>query len=261
MTALVGAIFLASLLGSFHCAGMCGAFLAIAAGNVDPATSGGWRRQFTLQGAYHAGRLVTYLLLGAAAGTVGRLVDLAGTLAGIRPFAAILAGATMLLFGAVTLLRASGVSIAAIHARVPWAGLVQQGHRAAFARPPLVRALLIGLLTTLLPCGWLYAFAITAAGTGSPLRGALAMLVFWLGTLPILVTLGAGLRTVAGPIGKRLPAMTAIAVMVAGIYTLTARATLDPLSMFRRLTGTATSAAIVAKPGSAPCCDPQLPHP
>src|SRR6266700_1728996 len=90
MTALVIAIFAASVLGSFHCAGMCGAFLALASGDA----SGGWRKHMRLQGAYHVGRLISYLALGAAAGSVGRLIDLAGALAGIRPLAAAFAGLT-----------------------------------------------------------------------------------------------------------------------------------------------------------------------
>ena len=77
MIALIGAIFLASVLGSFHCAGMCGAFLAVASG----APGGRAKRQVLLQGAYHAGRLVSYTALGAAAGAAGGLVDLGGTLA------------------------------------------------------------------------------------------------------------------------------------------------------------------------------------
>lgn len=59
-------------------------------------------------------------------------------------------------------------------------------------RPPVVRAAATGLFTTLLPCGWLYAFVVTAAGTGSgtPLHGAALMAVFWLGTLPMMLTVG-----------------------------------------------------------------------
>ena len=61
MTALVVAVFLASALGSLHCVGMCGAFLAIAF--TDVPSAGRWR----LSVAYHGGRLVTYTALGVAA--------------------------------------------------------------------------------------------------------------------------------------------------------------------------------------------------
>src|SRR5206468_320502 len=97
MTALVLGVFLASLLGSLHCAGMCGAFLAIAVTGVGPGESR--PRQFPLQAAYHLGRLATYTALGLAAGAAGRLLDLTSVLAGARPVAATLAGATLLAFG------------------------------------------------------------------------------------------------------------------------------------------------------------------
>jgi len=49
---------------------------------------------------------------------------------------------------------------------------------------------LIGLLNGLLPCGFVYFFAITAASTGSSLYGALVMLIFGLSTIPALFSLG-----------------------------------------------------------------------
>src|SRR5436305_116750 len=103
MTALTIAIFTASVLGSFHCVGMCGAFLAVATGDLGDPT-----RRPLLQTAYHTGRLISYISLGAAAGSAGRMIDLAGGLAGIRPLAAALAGAAMILFGVRALIRTGG---------------------------------------------------------------------------------------------------------------------------------------------------------
>jgi sulfite exporter TauE/SafE len=50
-----------------------------------------------------------------------------------------------------------------------------------------------GLISTWLPCGWLYVFAIAAAGAGGVAWGMLLMTAFWVGTLPLLsmVPLGA----------------------------------------------------------------------
>lgn len=249
MIALVAAIFLASVLGSFHCAGMCGAFLAIATG-ADRAF--GWRRAAILQAAYHVGRLVSYASLGAAVGAAGRLVNVAGALAGVRPVAAILAGAAMMTFGITALLRSKGVAIRHIPLPPRWLDLMRRGHQMVIGRPPLIRALGIGLLTTLLPCGWLYAFAVTAAGTGSPLRGTIAMIAFWAGTLPALVAMGAGVRSLLGPIGRQLPTITMIALVAAGLWTLTGRAQLDPSALSRK----AQARSVLQNPASKPaCCD------
>lgn len=227
MIPLVAGIFVASLLGSLHCAGMCGAFLAIALRDEG--------RQWPLQLAYHGGRLLTYSLLGLAAGAAGRLLDLTGAMAGVRPIAAAAAGATLVAFGLVSLLRIYGVSLARIPAPAFVRNAIAGAHRRAMDRPPVIRAMMIGLLTTLLPCGWLYAFAVTAAGTASPSRGALVMAVFWVGTLPMLVALGAGLRTLAGAFGKRIPAITCIVLMGLGLFTLINRSRLDPAAIAARV--------------------------
>jgi sulfite exporter TauE/SafE len=245
MTPLIVGIFLASLLGSLHCAGMCGAFLAIAIYGVGPDRP----RQAPLQAAYHLGRLVTYVLLGITAGAAGRLLDLTTALAGLRPVAAALAGATLLTFGLISLLRIYGKGPARLPAPRFMQRLVQAGHRRAMDRSPVVRAALIGLLTTLLPCGWLYAFVITAAGTASPLSGGIAMAVFWLGTLPVMVALGATFRQFTGALGKRLPTFTCIALMALGLFTLVNRAQLDPAALARRI-----SVAGLTAHEEPPCC-------
>ncbi|MCA9238825.1 MAG: sulfite exporter TauE/SafE family protein, partial [Planctomycetales bacterium] len=199
--------------------------------------------------------LTTYMLLGAAAGATGALVDLTSTLAGLQPVAMGLAGGLMVLFGAIELARVSGVRIA--HSQSPgWlARVVQSGQRFALTLPPVRRALMIGLLTTLLPCGWLYAFAITAAGTGAPHLGALVMAVFWVGTLPVLISLGIGVRSALGALGARLPVVCALVLIGMGLWTLAGRAVLDPASLAR--------AAMSANPDQAPdpaelppCCRP-----
>lgn len=253
MIPLIGAIFLASVLGSLHCAGMCGCFLAIATGSNSRTP---WQRAALLQGTYHIGRLLSYVSLGAAVGAVGRLVNLTGTLAGIRPVAAALAGATMIVFGVTTLLRSHGMKLQ--HVRLPkaWMAVVQRGHRLAMKKPAILRAFAIGLLTTLLPCGWLYAFAVTAAGTGSPARGALAMAAFWAGTLPALIAVGAGIRGLLGSLGKRLPTLTVIAMVTAGVFTLIGRADLDPAALASRIRVTSN----VPSTQTHPCCETHDTH-
>ena len=254
MIALIGAILAASLLGSFHCAGMCGAFLAVASGDVRE----GWKRHALLQSAYHGGRLVSYAALGAAAGAAGGLANLTGTLAGLRPLAAMIAGGAMILFGVITFLRTRGFHVSRMRLPQRWLAWMQWGHRIAMDRPPVIRASLIGLMTTLLPCGWLYAFVVTAAGTGSATRGAIAMAAFWAGTLPALVAVGAGVRRVLGPIGARLPVLTAILIVGAGLYALTGRASADPMEFASHLSAPRSTA--VPDHHSAPCCSTHDAH-
>jgi len=218
MLPLLATIFLASLMGSLHCAGMCGAFVAFAVGGPGATAS-----RAALHAVYNLGRLITYLVLGVLAGALGQALDLGGTLVGVQRSAAILAGALMVLFGLVSLGRLSGAKIRGLAVPAWLNRLNMAGHRAAMALPPVPRAGAVGLLTTLLPCGWLYAFVITAAGTAHPLWGAAAMGVFWLGTLPMLVIVGAGVQKLAGVLGPKLPLLTSTAIVVVGLYTIVTR--------------------------------------
>ena len=230
MTALIAAVFVASLLGSLHCAGMCGAFLAFAVASADDTPERVARRRIALNAAYNAGRLVTYTALGAVGGLIGSAVDLGGAAVGLQRTAAILAGAMMVAFGIITILRLRGVRLP--HAPAPAAlrSIMVRGHRAVASWTPLSRALAIGLLTTFLPCGWLYAFAITAAGTGNPLTGAATMAAFWLGTLPVMAALGTGVQALAGPLRRRLPMVTAVVLVAVGVYTVAGRMALPALA-------------------------------
>lgn len=223
MTALFVTVFLASLMGSLHCVGMCGAFVTLAVG-VDAKRGGGPAR---LQAAYHLGRLTTYSALGAAAGALGGAFDLAGSMAGVQRLAAVIAGATLAGFGTALLLRMLGVRTPRLKLPGALVRLLEAGHRRAMTKPPLVRAATIGLLTTLLPCGWLWAFVVTAAGTARPELGALVMAAFWAGTVPALAAIGVGAQRLLGLVGKRAPTVAALAMIVVGLVTVFDRASIS----------------------------------
>jgi sulfite exporter TauE/SafE len=254
MTALIGAVFLASLLGSLHCVGMCGAFVAFAVG-ADPERGG----RASLHAAYNLGRLSTYVALGVIAGLVGRAVDLTGEAAGLQRVAASIAGAMMVGFGLIVLLRLRGVRLPRAPLPPGLRRVTERGHRFAAGRTPGVRALLVGMLTTLLPCGWLYAFVITAAGTGSPWWGGVTMLVFWAGTLPALVAVGAGASRVAGALGKRLPLATTVLLIGVGMWTLFGRLAMPAMAEHApEATAVADTAALIEQVEQATplCCQP-----
>jgi sulfite exporter TauE/SafE len=224
MTGLLASVLIASLLGSAHCAGMCGAFLAFAVMGPSVGADAGDRKVRTrgtiaLHGAYHAGRLLSYATLGAIGGGLGHAIDSGGATLGVQRIGALLAGLCMIVFALIALLRMAGVRVSRVALPGALTRLAMAGHRRASELPGSTRALATGLLTTLLPCGWLYAFVIVAAGTGSPMLGALTMGAFWMGTLPVLMALGAGLQRLSGPLRRRLPALTMTVVLVMGLLT------------------------------------------
>jgi uncharacterized protein len=217
---LLVAVLIASFVGSLHCVGMCGPLVAFAVGDTGERKllSRAW-----LHAAYHGGRLLTYSLVGAACGALGAAIDQGGARIGCYRAAAILAGGMMILVGAAAALRAVGVRLPELPLPRLIQRLVLAGQRAAMALAPLPRALCTGLLTAFLPCGWLYMFASYAAGTGSPLWGALFMAAFWLGSVPALLLAGIGAQALARLVGRRLPLVTALTIVVLGVVTLVLR--------------------------------------
>jgi len=208
--ALLAGIVATSAVGSIHCLAMCGPLVGLAGGT----------RTMRLAATHAVGRLATYATLGAVAGLVGSAIDLAGRLGNLQRAATIVAGLAIVGWGVWSLVG---------HSR----GAVKpgRGDRSAFARGlvqirtarPGRRAYLMGMLTGLLPCGWLWAFVITAAGSGHSLSGVLVMVAFWIGTVPAMI----GLLGFAGPViarvRARMPAVTAIALIAIGLGTLAMR--------------------------------------
>ena len=248
---VLGAVSVASLLGSGHCVGMCGPFAAMASGparaqgaghtaspaqapvNVTLTVKARERMigRIGVNAAYSLGRLTTYVAMGAVAGALGAALDLGGAALGLQRGALILAGVVMVGIALMASLRLLGVRLPHLSLPAPFVRALQAGHRLAASMRPATRALLIGLLTALLPCGWLYAFVVLAAGTGSPLGGVALMLAFWLGTVPALAAVGLGMQFIAGPLRRRplVAAMLPIGMAALGIWTLVGRWGVPPL--------------------------------
>lgn len=212
---MLGTVLVASLIGSLHCAAMCGGLVAFAAGS----RSG--------QGAFHLGRWLGYASLGAIAGSAGAVVDGLVGRAGLPALAAIVSGALMISWGVLTLLAQAG--------RLPSLELVPASirtrafalHVRALAAPPALRGLALGVSAAVIPCGWLYVFVAAATSSGSALAGAASMSAFWLGTVPILLGVGALGSRVLGPLRHHLPRIGAVTVIVLGLLSLWMRAPLS----------------------------------
>jgi sulfite exporter TauE/SafE len=220
----------ASLLGSLHCAAMCGGFACLYGSDSAgaPSTpSGATKPRLTGHVAYHGGRLAAYASLGAIAGALGASLDQFGALSGVQRTASIVTGALLLVWGAALLAQAFNVRVlpALVGGAVPEGAARLMGSALLLVqqRTVAVRALMLGVLTGLMPCGWLYAFVVTAAGTGSALRGAAFMTLFWLGTVPALVAVAIGMRRASGRLQRSLPVVSALIVIGFGIASLGSR--------------------------------------
>ena len=175
---------LTGFLGSGHCLGMCGGIVA-ALSLSKPGRQGGL--PFHL--LYNLGRITTYGGIGLLVGWLGSLLAYSE---GFERFS------RLLLLGSDLFIIALGLGTAGAWQRLNFmklefasparllSGPVARLHRL----PPGLAALPLGLLFGFLPCGFVYAMAITAAQTASPGRAGLVMLSFGLGTIPALFTFG-----------------------------------------------------------------------
>lgn len=231
LSSLTGVV-VASLLGSLHCVGMCGGLVSFYAGS-DAAPRGA---RWAAHGAYHLTRLAAYALLGASAGQLGAVLDLAGKRVGLAEVGAFIAGFAVLGWGAVVLLRRTRRAPLLSLRRAPAAPGLLSRLESCFAtlahrvrrRPPLWRASALGLSSALLPCGWLYAFVVLAAGAGSAARGALLLVAFWAGTVPALLGLGLGIERLSQPLRAYLPRLSAALLVAVGLMTIASRWPLAP---------------------------------
>jgi len=137
----------------------------------------------------------------------------------MQHIASIVAGTVIAGWGVHAIAVARGwLPAPAAHGALFQRGLVQLRSRRAAGR-----AWLIGVLTGLLPCGWLWAFVVSAAGTAHPATGAMVMAVFWLGTVPAMTGVLALGGALVDRIRRRMPVISACVLIVLGVSTLASR--------------------------------------
>lgn len=175
--------FALGLLGSLHCAAMCGPLMLAV-----PVPPGGPIRFLLGRLMYHAGRVITYALLGVAGGLIGRSVLLIGA----QRWLTIGLGLAILL----GFFLSRKIAIATPVVRLIGKLKAVMGNQ---IRQRSFRALtLLGLLNGLLPCGLVYVALAGAVSRGSVMSAVIYMGAFGLGTWPTM--LGMSLS------GKVLPA-------------------------------------------------------
>jgi len=163
------------LLGSLHCAAMCGPLLLAL-----PMPPGGPGRYIAGRVIYQAGRIATYCLLGFVAGQVGRSIFLVG----LQRWLSIALGLAIL----IGFLAAKK---AALSAPVLWlVGRLRSGMSAQLHRRGFRSLVLLGMLNGLLPCGLVYVALAGAVSQGRLLDGIAYMACFGLGTVPMMLGIG-----------------------------------------------------------------------
>lgn len=205
-----------AFLGSFgHCIGMCGGIvLAYSSIKIQPESSKVSKTTAHLM--YSFGRVFTYTTLGAIFGFLGGVVTFSnnanGTLLIVAGIAMVLAGLSLM--GKVKFLTLIEHSFSA-------SSLYKNTFKKILNSKSNLSFFTLGMLNGLLPCGFVYFFAITAASTASPFYGALVMAIFGLSTIPAMFSLGflASLST-ATSFRNMMMSLSSFAVILYGSYTI-----------------------------------------
>ena len=232
-------LFIVGVLTSIHCVGMCGGIMLSQSINKESKSKFDAMKPAIL---YNAGRVVSYTILGGIVGSLGSVFSLSLSVkAGLQIFA----GLFMIIMG----LNMSGYSLfRKFNIKLPWSACsIKKKPRTPF---------LVGVLNGLMPCGPLQTMQLYALGTGSAYKGALAMLIFSLGTVPLMLTFGALSGLISKGYTKTLLKFSGILVVVLGVIMGTRGLALagvnipNTASLAASLSGgkSATSASPAAKP-------------
>lgn len=193
------------LMGSFHCAGMCGP-IAVAL----PLYGNSTLQKITGSLLYNIGRIITYGIMGAVFGTLGQGFEVLG----FQRVISVLMGSIMILaviFPSIfrNLNLGSGVT--------PLVGKLKERMGKLFAVKSLKSLFLIGLLNGLLPCGLVYMAVAGSIGTGSAMLGTLYMLLFGFGTMPMLLALNLSGGFASASLRQKVNKLIPTLVVIVGI--------------------------------------------
>ncbi len=201
-----GLLFIVGLLTSLHCIAMCGGInisQTVVKGDA-PKTV---KDKLFPSLLYNLGRVISYTVIGGIVGAIGSAFSLSGSGKAVVSF---IAGGFMVIMG-LNMLNVFPW-LRRLQPRLPKSlgKLINNGKR---GKGPLI----VGLLNGLMPCGPLQTMQIYAFGTGSFLGGALSMLVFSLGTVPLMFGLGALSSFLTSKFTKNMMKISALLVLVLGV--------------------------------------------
>lgn len=205
MTILLSALVL-GLMGSFHCAGMCGP-IAIAL----PLHGNTILQKIFGGSLYNLGRTITYGIMGALFGMLGQGIHLLG----FQQKVSVVMGALMIISVLFPALFRSQYSLD--KSLFSFVGKLKKSIGKLFAVRSFQSLFFIGLLNGLLPCGLVYIAIAGAIGTGSTAEGALYMILFGLGTIPMMLGISLAGNVLGLAVRQKINKIIPVLVVVVGL--------------------------------------------
>jgi len=172
-----GLAFMAGVLGSGHCLGMCGALVSGYFMKAGPS------RSYLPYFVYQLARIFVYTLVGFAAAALGFVLVSSGVFGKVQSI-------LQMFIGSVVIILALGIL-----GLIPFQGSVRllpmnflrRGYAESRTKGPILGASIAGLLNGLMPCPLTFAMAVKATSATTIMEGGLLMLTFGSGTLPTML--------------------------------------------------------------------------
>lgn len=230
-----GMLFIIGLITSVHCIAMCGGInLSQCLPHSEGADSqiagqGNRSRLSTFVPAflYNLGRVISYTVVGLVLGAAGMLLGGGGSGTGLPTLAQgilkLIAGVFMVIMGINMLGIFPGFR--KLQPRMPKFLTHKVNTEKSRSKSPLI----VGLLNGLMPCGPLQSMQIVALASGNPFAGALSMLLFSLGTVPLMLGLGSIVSALGQRFTKKVMSVGAVLVVVLGFAMLSQGGSLSGL--------------------------------
>ncbi|PWJ59256.1 hypothetical protein CLV98_10288 [Dyadobacter jejuensis] len=197
------------LLSSFHCLGMCGP-IALAL----PIHGQSQRRQLLGLFSYNFGRALLYACLGALTGTLASALSWIG----IFRYLSITAGILMVAYVLwSTRFQASLPTPAPIQKLL---SILKKAMGSMLQRKNPMAWFLLGSLNGLVPCGLVYLALMSSMATGGPLEGATFMLLFGIGTMPMMLAVGFFKGLIGPSLRTRMRRLVPVMLTIAGIWLI-----------------------------------------
>ena len=216
-----GMLFVIGLLTSLHCVAMCGGINLSQTVSRNALMSKSGTAVLLPSVLYNSGRVISYTVIGGIVGAVGSVVSFSGTMKGVVQLAA---GVFMIIVGLNMLNLFPGLR--RLTPRMPKV-FAKKLNQQKNSKSPLF----VGLLNGLMPCGPLQAMQLYALSTGSPVKGALSMLLFSLGTVPLMFGLGALSTFLSRKFTAKMMTVSAVLVVVLGISMFSSGMSLSGISL------------------------------
>jgi len=148
-----------------------------------PLNQGNWVSRVGGALLYNSGRILTYMLLGALFGFLGKGIQLAG----FQLWASIIIGALMIVMVIFPLIFGSRISLTRIFGG--YTNRLFSRFQKLFHTGSVSSFFTIGLLNGILPCGLVYVGVAGAVNTGEVINAMIYMALFGLGTVPVMFTI------------------------------------------------------------------------